>query len=90
MNDTEAAARATPKGFVIGLGRDYPYPKIAHLYKGDFASPGLPMCRYGWNRDNGQSYSIWRNNPGTADICKTCLKRAKQGLSGVEPKGGKL
>lgn len=38
-----------------GLGRDYPHPDHAHLYHGDFSDPGLPMCRYGWNREGGES-----------------------------------
>ena len=73
-----------PSGYISGLGRDYPYPKLAHLYKGDFADPGLPMCRYGWNRDGGESYSIWRGISGKNGICKICFKRAMAGLNGVE------
>lgn len=75
-----------PEGYILGLGRDYPYPKISHLYKGTFADPGLPMCRKGWNRDYGQSYSIWRGNMGKHGVCKVCLRRAQKGLNGVEPK----
>lgn len=74
-------------GYITGLGRDYPHPKRSHLYKGTFADPGLPMCRYGWNRDSGSSYSIWRGNVGEKGICKLCLKRAAKGLDGVEPAG---
>ena len=75
-----------PDGYILGLGRDYPHPKISHLYKGDFSDPGLPMCRKGWNRDNGESYSIWRGNMGKRGVCKTCLKRARAGLDGIEVK----
>lgn len=65
--------------YTTGLSRQtYPEPKTAHLYRGPFNDPGNPMCIYGWNRDNGESYSIWRNNGG--DICKICLKRAEAGL----------
>jgi len=73
-----------PDGYIPGLGRDYPHPKKAHLYKGDLSDPGKPMCKRGWNRDSGQSYSIWRGNFGRDGLCETCLKRAKQGLDGVE------
>lgn len=73
-----------PKGYTPGLGRDYPHPKRSHLYKGDFGDPGLPMCKWGWNRDDGESYSIWRNNIGDKGICKICMRRAKQGKDGVE------
>jgi hypothetical protein len=70
-----------------GLGRDIPHPKRAHLYEvgEDYMDFRNPMCRYGWNRDNGESYSIWRNNvPDNGAICKVCIKRASKGLPGVE------
>jgi len=72
-----------PDGYIPGLGRDVPHPKIAHLYKGDFSDPGLPMCKRGFNRDNGYSYSIWRNNVGVNGICSICLRRARKGLDGL-------
>lgn len=67
-----------------GLGRDYPHPKRAHLYTlgencMDFQ---LPMCNYGWNRDGGESWSVWRGNVGVDGICKICIKRAAKGLAG--------
>ena len=76
-----------PDGYIVGLGRNYPYPKIAHLYEGTFDNPGYPMCKRGWNRDNGQSYSIWRGVMGDGGICRICWRRAKKGLRGVKPKG---
>lgn len=79
-----------PGGYIAGLGRDIPYPRLAHLYKGTFADPGLPMCRRGWNRDGGESYSIWRGNLGDGGICRICLRRAKAGLDGVEAKQDKV
>lgn len=75
-----------PDGYIAGLGRDYPHPKIAHLYEGTFENPGDPMCARGWNRDEGQSYSIWRNNIGERGVCQVCLRRAQKGLKGVQPK----
>lgn len=77
-----------PKGYILGLGREYPHPKLAHLYKGDFSEPGLPMCRRGWNRDDGESYSIWRGNMGEDGICKVCLRRARAGKDGVRAVNG--
>ena len=82
----EFYSRMLPKGYIAGLGRDYPHPRLAHLYKGDIDDPGLPMCKRGWNRDNGTSYSIWRNNYGRDGICTVCVKRAFKGLDGVKPK----
>lgn len=75
-----------PDGYIPGLSRDYPYRRLAHLYKGTFADPGLPMCIRGWNRDEGTAYSIWRGQQGTHGICRTCLRRANAGLEGVQPR----
>lgn len=72
-----------PDGYIPGLGRDVPHPRLSHLYAGTLHEPGNPMCARGWNRDDGQSYSIWRNNVGHGGICKTCLRRAQKGLGGV-------
>ncbi len=72
-----------PEGYIPGLGRDFPAPPLAHLYQGDFKDPGLPMCARGWNR--GDEYSIWRGREGKRGICRVCLRRAYQGLAGVEP-----
>ncbi len=74
-----------PTGYILGLGRDVPHPKTAHLYRGTFADPGLPMCRAGWNRDDGQAYSIWRGNMGEDGICGRCLRRAQAGRDGFKP-----
>ena len=76
-----------PQGrlYITGLGRDDPHPPRSHLYDGNHSDPGLPLCKYGWNRDGGESYSIWRGNIGDKGICKICLKRADKGLNGSEP-----
>lgn len=73
-----------PMGYILGLGRDVPYPKLAHLYKGTYDDPGLPMCKRGWNRDGGTSYSIWRGNVGEHGVCRICWRRAIAGKGGVE------
>jgi hypothetical protein len=86
VNDMDMRLFGVPEGYITGLGRDYPHPKLAHVYKGTLADPGKPMCRRGWNRDNGQAYSIWRNNIGEKGICLICLRRAQKGLDGVDPK----
>lgn len=74
-----------PEGYIVGLGRDFPYPKTSHLYKGDFEDPGLPMCRHGWNRFSRRAYSIWRGQSGER-ICSVCLKRALAGKGGIPAK----
>jgi hypothetical protein len=78
-----------PVGYRPGLGRDCPPAKRSHLYKlgEDIMDFGDPMCRYGWNRDGRESYSIWRGNIGRLGICKICMRRALAGLDGVLPEG---
>lgn len=71
-----------PEGYISGLERTYPHKPLAHLYKGDFSNPGLPMCKRGWNRKE-DGYSIWRGNEGDKGICAVCLRRAQQGLDGI-------
>ena len=71
--------------FILGLDRS-PNAQtrfVSHIYRGSFGTPGDPMCPRGWNRDGGESYSIWRNNLGR-DICKNCLKAVEQ-ERGVSP-----
>lgn len=75
-----------PEGYVVGLGRKIPHPRVSHLYKGAPRDPGLPMCRHGWNTGLGTSYSIWRGNYGRDGICEICMDRAKRGLPGVRAK----
>lgn len=85
----EAVKRVTdkdeiPDGYITGLVRDFPYARISHLYKGTFAESGNPMCKRGWNRVDGEGYSIWRGNVGTVGICKICMRRALKGLDGIK------
>jgi len=82
-------ALGLPPGYILGLGRDFPHPRVAHIYKGTFADPGLPMCARGWNRDPNrrghcQSYSIWRGCEGERGVCRICWRRTKLGKDGVE------
>lgn len=71
-----------PEGYIPGADRAVSSTRKTHLYKGTFDNPGLPMCKNGWNRDNGRSYSIWRNNIGPNFLCWTCVNRARAGKSG--------
>jgi hypothetical protein len=48
----------------------------------------LPMCRKGWNRSDGESFSILRGHRGKRGLCKVCAKRRDAGLPGVESKPG--
>lgn len=74
-----------PDGYITGQDRNDSEGKlVTHLYKGAFREPGLPMCVRGWNRSDGDRYSIWRGNVSNAGLCKVCLRRAMKGLDGIE------
>ena len=81
LNREEQVDLLKSLGYVTGQNRTSEDNCVTHLYKGTFDDPGLPMCKHGWNRTEG--YSIWRGNIGRKGICKTCSKRAGQGLDGV-------
>ena len=73
--------------YITGMNRTYENVANAcatHLYDGDFGDPGKPLCKWGWNRDEGSSYSIWRGNISNKGICKICKRRADKGLDGVD------
>lgn len=38
-----------------------------------------PMCGYGWNRSDGERFSILRDRPGTEGDCKLCGKNVAAG-----------
>jgi hypothetical protein len=71
---------AVEREYISGLDRNDQH-LVAHLYDGDFSDPGLPMCVRGWNRLDGEGYSIFRNCGER--ICKVCEHRAAKGLDGV-------
>jgi len=74
-----------PEGYIAGLdcsdGNNVNKLK-SHLYKGDHANPGLPMCKRGMNRGK-YGYFIWCGQLGLG-ICKVCMKRALAGKDGIE------
>ncbi len=65
---------------------------VAHLYKGDFGTPGFPMCGRGWQRKYFNEkeelvdweYSIFRNNIPDVGLCSVCLRRAMNNLPPIE------
>lgn len=72
--------------YTTGVDRNDPGNRKIHLYRGSFRDPGWPMCRHGWNRSNGEAYSILRNVlTGSRGMCETCWKRAMEGLEPVPP-----
>ena len=42
-----------------------------------------PMCGYGWNRSNGERFSIFRSAPGTEGRCKLCRANVAAGKAPV-------
>lgn len=38
-----------------------------------------PMCWLGWNRSDGDRFSIWRDFPGTEGDCIICRKNVAAG-----------
>ncbi len=86
------------KEYVTGVFRgDNGQNMVTHLYQGNFAEPGLPMCSRGWQRkwydENGKiedyEYSIFRNNISSAGICLICLRRANAGLKPIKKPSNK-
>lgn len=74
-------------GVITGQSRDTDdNHKVTHLYKGTFDDPGWPMCKRGWNREDGTEYSIWRNNVSKGGICQICLRRTLAGKNPIPPK----
>lgn len=82
-------ALGIPDGYRPGMDRSPEGGnRVTHLYTigKDIMDFQLPMCFRGWNRDNGESYSIWRGNISNKGICLICFKRAKEGRNGVMSK----
>jgi hypothetical protein len=52
---------------------------LSHTYAEDKNGDLWPMCGYGWNRSNGHSFSIFRNEYGTQGKCKLCRKNLSSG-----------
>jgi len=55
----------------------------SHLYAVDENGDYWPMCKYGWNRSDGEAFSIFRGHRGERGLCKTCEKRAEANLPPV-------
>lgn len=43
----------------------------------------FPMCGYGWNRSDGQRFSIFRGYPGSQGDCLVCIKNVAAGAPPV-------
>jgi len=63
--------------YVEGMCRNDQHKVRSHLYK-DVNGDLYPMCGYGWNRSNGESFSIFRGNRSARGTCKLCLKNMEE------------
>lgn len=48
---------------------------LSHTYAMMDDGDLVPMFGYGWNRSNGEGFSIWRGSPGTRGDCLICHRR---------------
>lgn len=72
--------------YVEAIGRNEGEEKgRSHLYA-EVDGNYMPMCMYGWNRSNGEAFSIFRGHRGAAGLCKVCQKRRDAGLLPVPSK----
>ena len=59
-----------------GVCRNAPEARTSHTYA-DNGNGLWPMCGYGWNRSDGEAFSIFRSAPGTEGDCKLCRKNLR-------------
>lgn len=60
---------------------------LSHTYAMMSDGELWPMCNNGWNRANGDRFSIFRGSPGTQGDCKTCKRRVEAKLPPItDPK----
>lgn len=79
----EAQVTLTIENYREGIDRNKGceghYPKVSHTYAMMSDGELWPMCGYGWNRSNGERFSILRQVPGSRGACKICAKRIVAG-----------
>lgn len=56
---------------------------LSHTYAEMKNGDLWPMCDYGWNRSNGNRFSIFRGTPGSEGDCKICARRLRLKLPPV-------
>jgi hypothetical protein len=62
-----------------GICRNEQEKVQSHTYVEDENGDLFPMCGYGWNRSDGQGFSIFRQPYGTQGTCKRCQKNLAAG-----------
>lgn len=56
---------------------------LSHTYAQMTDGDLWPMCGYGWNRSDGERFSIFRGSPGTEGGCKVCRRNVAAGKAPV-------
>ena len=56
----------------------------SHLYAVDDDGNYFPMCIYGWNRSDGEGFSIFRGHSGSKGLCKICKRRVEANLPPIK------
>ena len=52
---------------------------LSHTYAQMENGDLWPMCGYGWNRSDGERFSIFRSVPGSEGDCRICQKNVLAG-----------
>lgn len=74
------SSRKRPKVSFYRAGQDRNEPNaLSHTYAEMTDGNLWPMCGYGWNRSDGEAFSIFRSSPGTEGRCKLCRKNVEAG-----------
>lgn len=64
--------------FIEGMCRNEQHRVRSHLYV-SVDGELYPMCGYGWNRSDGQGFSIFRGHKSNRGTCKLCIKNVNAG-----------
>ena len=70
--------------YIEAIGRNPGEEKQhSHLYAVDKKGNYWPLCRYGWNRSDGERLSIFSGHVGMRGTCKICAKARDAGSKGI-------
>lgn len=67
--------------YISGADRNTPELARSHMYAETAAGNLWPMCDYGWNRSNGERFSIlrgWGSPKGECKICRRNIENNKR------------
>ncbi len=71
------------------LGRDPEDTKaLTHTYEQFLDGTMMPMCNWGYNRDQGRSFKVQVDEVGTEGLCIKCHRNKRAGKPAVLPLNG--